>query len=188
MTKIRGRRVRIAPQDLAGGAAHVDNPRVPIAHQTPRRRVLDEAVDLEAGVATIGVRLDVVGAVDPGAPQGGGVARLGGYGLLAGDEGYMGQRGAGGEHAHRVGWINWDLWVGGELMLVSGFWWACGFCLAWVGGHLRRSTHFGRESWCEFCKSGHDDGCGWWWICVFFFFFFFFFGFSSSTPPNLWTD
>lgn len=30
-----------------------------------------------------------------------------------------------------------------------------------VRGHLRRGTHFGCESWCEFCEAGHVDSyCG----------------------------
>jgi hypothetical protein len=44
VTKIRRRRVRITPQNLASGTRHVDDARVPVAHQAPRRRVLDEAV------------------------------------------------------------------------------------------------------------------------------------------------
>ena len=69
VTKVSRCRTRIPPQDLAGRARHVHYTRVPVADQPPRRRVLDQAVDLQARLAAVCIGLDVVGAVDPGPLQ-----------------------------------------------------------------------------------------------------------------------
>lgn len=61
--EVAGLRVLLAPEDLPRRSAQVDDSGIVIADQRTRGLVLEDALDLEAGMLTVRVRLDVVSAV-----------------------------------------------------------------------------------------------------------------------------